>query len=200
MRNVIAWPTCLRRHANGTIWRPASGGKRDGLVSLDVRVGIWRREENYRLALHQLASRRRRRRHHAIFHQPDRELNVDYFGGLFHLNYFGCDMWTSIPLKYKKKIKIHSSIRIQLRHLLQVNQQGAFSHFPPNSCTEAALICTVIKTVNTNSPHIWRWLAVCAISLEQTAALADYHEWPSNDLPEGFLFTLSGSLCPENKC
>jgi len=42
-------------------------------------------------------------------------------------------------------------------------------------CIETVLICTVIKTLNTNSPHIWCWLVVTATS---TAVDADYQEWP----------------------
>lgn len=66
---------------------------------------------------------------------------------------------------------------MQLCHLLQVYQEGTFAHFAI-SVIETVLICTVIKTLNTNSPHIWCWLDVSAISLEQTAAGADYHQWP----------------------
>lgn len=81
---------------------------------------------------------------------------------------------------------------MSLHHLLQVKWDGAFCHFH----AKMVLICTVIKTLNTNSPHIWWWLVVSAISLEQTAAGADYHQWPWNDLPEGS----SSPLSPQLSC
>lgn len=101
-RYCPAW--FLQRHANGTIWQLASRGRRDGLVSLDVSVGIWRREENYRLALLQLAGREQKKRHHAIFHPLERA-KCRLFGGIVLVQLFWVaygfatklDPWTSFP-------------------------------------------------------------------------------------------------------